>query len=248
VFQHRHYAAVELGDLDDAKVHYDRWWSEPRDRYADCAACESSARLEFALVQGDEDNALAIADDIFAKRQHCAEVPHRIYGLTLASLLRTGRVDEAKGAHRSGMRMLAKIEHNMAADVSRHALFCALTHNFTSAVRVMSRVLPRAAAHRLPSTRAHVFADLAVVCSLLAESGRARVPLPLVEPLTAPVDAKARVDVAALGASAWKEATRIASLYDKRNGNSWFTANLDKKRALVQFALDAPLVKPRLRR
>ena len=42
-----------------------------------------------------------------------------------------------------------------------------------------------------------------------------------------------------------KEATRIASLYDKRNGNSSFTAGLEKKRALTKLAVDAPLVKPR---
>ena len=245
VYQHRHYAAVELGDLDTAAVCYDKWWSEPRDRYADCAACEESARLDWALTRGDDSGALEIAQDIYRRGMRCAEVPHRIYGQTLVPLLRAGRVDEAKSAYRSGIRMIAKIEHNMAADVAKHAVFLALTGNFTSAQRVWSRVLARAAEHRLPSTRALVFADTALLCDLFVASGRARAKLPAIAPLPMPVDARGRVDVAALGASAWSEAVRIGALYDKRNGNGSFSAGLKAKRKLVELAVDAPLTTKR---
>ncbi|HEY4220027.1 MAG TPA: hypothetical protein VGO62_01765, partial [Myxococcota bacterium] len=34
VFQQRHYAAIELGDLDDAARNYEKWWAEQRDSYA----------------------------------------------------------------------------------------------------------------------------------------------------------------------------------------------------------------------
>src|SRR5206468_1709617 len=83
-----------------------------------------------------------------------------------------------------------------------------------------------------------------VLCAQLLKAGRTRAHLDAAALLAAQnvnvdVDARGRVDVAALESVAWNEAKKIAALYDKRNGNRWFTESLETKRALLQLAVAA---------
>src|SRR5207253_2844351 len=101
------------------------WWTEPRDLHADCVACEHGARTWWALGRGADAEAVDATDELVRRRLKCAEVPHTLYAALLPALLRLGRIDDAIAAHRTGMRMLAELEHNVADDVSMHALFLA---------------------------------------------------------------------------------------------------------------------------
>ncbi|HEY4220961.1 MAG TPA: hypothetical protein VGO62_06455, partial [Myxococcota bacterium] len=85
--------------------------------------------------------------------------------------------------------------------------------------------------------------DVAVACEHLDQIGVGARKLALGDALTVPVDARGRVSMVALADAAWGEARRLAAAYDKRNGNAWFSRALEQKRALLAFAVDAPLVR-----
>lgn len=247
VYQHRHYAAAHLGDLDVAKDMFEKWWAAPRDWHADCPACEHSARVDWALKQNDDESAVAIAEELYRKRIKCAEVPHTVYGDTLMPLIRLGRLEEAVQAHRTGLRMLAKLEHNLAGPICEHLSFLSVTGNLRAAQTLVVRWLSRGVAHKNPLTRAVLFANIALLCDMLRlRAGRARswkmVPI---APLLVDTDARGNVDVDELGEKAMQEALAISAKYDERNGNTYRSMRLREVRDRARWAVELPLRKKR---
>ncbi|MFI5759545.1 tetratricopeptide repeat protein [Streptomyces sp. NPDC051563] len=129
--------ADATGDDERAGRAYSRWQGADRDDMSDCHACELNGQGQYAMLRGDDAEALDIWQPVLSGEQTCAEEPHRILATSLLPLVRLGRFDEARSAHLRGYR-LARDKESLLPSVGRHIEFCALTGNESRGLEILA--------------------------------------------------------------------------------------------------------------
>ncbi|MFD5142402.1 tetratricopeptide repeat protein [Streptomyces sp. NPDC058401] len=129
--------ADATGDDERAGRAYSRWQAADRDDMSDCHACELNSQGQYAMLRGDDAEALEVWQPVLSGEQTCAEEPHRILATSLLPLVRLGRFDEARSAHLRGYR-LARDKESLLPSVGRHIEFCALTGNESRGLEILA--------------------------------------------------------------------------------------------------------------
>ena len=80
----------------------------PRDELSDCAGCDPTRKVQHLAARGRDEEAVALAEPVLAGRLTCPEQPQAILTALLLPYLRTGRLDEARDAHRRAYRAAAR--------------------------------------------------------------------------------------------------------------------------------------------
>jgi tetratricopeptide (TPR) repeat protein len=140
VYSHRHIVARHIGDLDVAEEYYRKWCTAPRDGLSDCVGCDPSSKVRWLKLRGRDEEAVALAEPVLAGTLTCWEQPQGILTNLLGPYLRTGRLEEARDAHRRAYRMHRP---NLAdlGDIADHIVFCARTGNEARGVEIVERHL-----------------------------------------------------------------------------------------------------------
>lgn len=129
--------ADATGDDERAGRAYTRWQAADRDDMSDCHACELNSQGHYAMMRGDDAEALGVWQPVLSGEQTCAEEPHRVLATSLLPLVRLGRFDEARSAHLRGYR-LARDKESLLPSVGRHIEFCALTGNESRGLEILA--------------------------------------------------------------------------------------------------------------
>ncbi|MER5482504.1 tetratricopeptide repeat protein [Streptomyces sp. NPDC002812] len=129
--------ADATADDERAGRAYTRWQAADRDDMSDCHACELNSQGHYAMLRGDDAEALEVWQPVLSGEQTCAEEPHRILATSLLPLVRLGRFDEARSAHLRGYR-LARDKESLLPSVGRHIEFCALTGNESRGLEILA--------------------------------------------------------------------------------------------------------------
>ena len=87
---------IDMGDAREAKANYELWKKLAKDDMADCEACEASGEIAYLNFAGEYEAALELAAPILSGELTCAEVPHTTYTPILFSMIKTGKIEEAK--------------------------------------------------------------------------------------------------------------------------------------------------------
>ena len=87
---------IDMGDTREAKANYELWKKLAKDDMADCEACEASDEIAYLCFVGEYEAALSLAAPILSGKLTCAEVPHTTYAPILFSMIKTGKIEEAK--------------------------------------------------------------------------------------------------------------------------------------------------------
>ena len=87
---------IDMGDAREAKANYELWKKLAKDDMADCEACELSDEIAYLNFAGEHAAALGLAAPILSGELTCAEVPHTTYAPILFSMIKTGKIEEAK--------------------------------------------------------------------------------------------------------------------------------------------------------
>ena len=87
---------IDMGDAREAKANYELWKKLAKDDMADCEACETSDEIAYLYFVGEYEAALSLAAPILSGELTCAEVPHATYAPILFSMIKTGKIEEAK--------------------------------------------------------------------------------------------------------------------------------------------------------
>nr|WP_314870400.1 hypothetical protein [uncultured Campylobacter sp.] len=87
---------IDMGDAREAKANYELWKKLAKDDMADCEACEASGEIAYLNFVGEHAAALELAAPILSGELTCAEVPHTTYAPILFSMIKTGKIEEAK--------------------------------------------------------------------------------------------------------------------------------------------------------
>ena len=87
---------IDMGDAREAKANYELWKKLAKDDMADCEACEASDEIAYLCFAGEHEAALELAAPILSGELTCGEVPHTTYAPILFSMIKTGKIEEAK--------------------------------------------------------------------------------------------------------------------------------------------------------
>ncbi|WP_404958848.1 tetratricopeptide repeat protein [Streptomyces sp. 147326] len=163
------------GEDERAERAFRRWLAAERDDMSDCQACELNGQGQYAVVRGDDAEALELWKPVLTGELVCAEEPHRVLATSLLPLLQLGRTDEARSNHLRGYRM-ARGNESLLPSVGRHIEFCALTGNESRGLEI----LHEHAAHVAPlanlDDRLSFHGGILVLLRRLQELGHGRSP------------------------------------------------------------------------
>jgi len=87
---------IDMGDAREAKANYELWKKLAKDDMADCEACETSDEIAYLNFASEHAAALELAAPILSGELTCGEVPHTTYAPILFSMIKTGKIEEAK--------------------------------------------------------------------------------------------------------------------------------------------------------
>ena len=87
---------IDMGDAREARSNYELWKKLAKDDMSDCEACEASDEIAYLNFAGEHAAALELAAPILSGELTCAEVPHTTYAPILFSMIKTGKIEEAK--------------------------------------------------------------------------------------------------------------------------------------------------------
>ncbi|MBE3015264.1 tetratricopeptide repeat protein [Microbispora sp. NEAU-D428] len=228
--------AQETGDLATAAAAMEAAIAAPKDVMTDCDACEHNGWGTRREAAGDDEGALEFWAPLLDGTLTCAEEPHRVLGHALLPLLRTGRVDDARGAHLKGYH-LARRTLSLRETVGRHIEFCALTGNEARGLEILGEhvgwLTPQG---EDVSRRLGFICGAAVLLRRLAALGHDDLPV------------GGRTAGAVLG-DLEREIGDICARYDARNGtrvvSERVAARLSREPLLDRLPLGSPVRLPR---
>ena len=87
---------IDMGDAREARSNYELWKKLAKDDMGDCEACEASDEIAYLNFAGEHEAALGLAEPILSGELTCSEVPHITYAPILFSMIKTGKIEEAK--------------------------------------------------------------------------------------------------------------------------------------------------------
>ncbi len=228
VHAYRHRVARHIGDLDAAERYYAQWCAAPRDDLSDCSGCDPSGKAYWLYLRGRDEEAVALGDPVLSGRLTCSEQPQDMLATLMVPYLRTGRLDQARDAHRHAYRLHRP---NLAdlGSIADHIEFCARTGNQARAVEMVERHLGWL--DRAPSPWvAMVFAAASSLALRRAQEQPG--PTLTVHRPGHGDRAASRAEAAELSAELAAQATELAARFDRRNGT-------DRVGTLVRGLLDA---------
>lgn len=230
--------ALRMGDLEEARRHWQVWQGTPRDWLSDCEACEVNSAVRCHFVFGDDEAGVRAARPILRGSLRCAEIPHATYNQLLLPLARLGRVEEAMEAHRKGIR-LTNGKRQFVEEVGDHLKFLALTDNLSRAARLLQRHLPIALDLAEQRSRFHFLLAALFLLDRLQEKGQKtlRVNLPKTFPGYRETGS---YPVPTLAAALADEARGLAERFDARNGTDWYGRMLAENADLRRWVCAHP--------
>jgi tetratricopeptide (TPR) repeat protein len=192
VYSHRHRVARHVGDLAAAERYYTLWCAAPRDELSDCAGCDPEMKAYWLGMVGRDEEAVALGEPVLNGQTTCLEQPQSILTTLMLPYLRTGRLDQARDAHRRAYRAHRTRVADLG-EIADHVEFCARTGNEARALEIVER--HRGWLDRAPSP----WAEMVFAASAALALRRAGQPATTVDELTI-------------------RATAIADRFDRRNG------------------------------
>lgn len=229
--------ALRLGDLDVAGVELEKMRAVPRDRLADCRACEADQEVEVLIALDRLPEARVAAAPILAGQLRCAEVPAWTFAHLVVPVLEAGDIDDAVALHRRGLPASNELGDKAAVLAHHHIQFLAMTGNLAAGLRLVRKHWSRTATPRDPELQMRFHASLALLATRLRQSGKKTVLVRAPPHITIP-QAAGRIDVEDLVAFATADALAIAARYDHRNGNDRSTANVQRVIARANTSLE----------
>lgn len=193
-------------DPDEAYEIYRKFQWAPRDRYADCRACEVNFQVDVHARRKEYDAVLRVAAPILEGSMGCAEVPHVTYPHIFEAFIAKGQPEEAERIDAAGYE-LVRANRDFVSEIADHAHYRMDVGRIDDAREILERHIAWAVNNRIERRALDYYTALARLFGIL----------------DADTTSKVRGDeanAAELTTHYLAEATAIAKRFDARNGNS----------------------------
>lgn len=216
--------AFFTGQLEQTEAWRTQWLRARKDDMSDCSACEAQFLTDYWVGMGQYLEALKAAKPILSGFERCAEVPHTTLGSVLEPLLRTGQLEEAMDAHVRGYA-LVQSNPSFLSTCGDHLSFLALTHNLEAAFKLLEKHLPWALSSADLMGRFGFFRSTLPLFARLRVAGQTLFPFraPQGFPLEGGPEGHT---LDALEGWFKTQLEDLATQFDARNGNAYFSSQL----------------------
>jgi hypothetical protein len=126
---------LSLGEYEAHREARLAWLNSPRDRIADCAACETAGEVRYRLRENDFTTAMTVAEPIIAGRLSCKSIPCTIFSELLLPAMKAGEFDQAQHFHKTSF-LQATSNRKYTAAAGLHCTYLALTGDLAKSIRV----------------------------------------------------------------------------------------------------------------
>jgi len=208
VYAYRYVVASHVGDAEQADHYYGLWDAAPRDENSDCAGCDPTSKAHHLAWRERYADAIAIAEPALLGRLTCSEQPQSILTALMIPYLRTGRLEQARDAHRRAYRAFSTKPADLGS-VADHVEFCGLTGNEMRGLELIERHLGWLEKPPTPKAEMEFASAAAHVLRRLTAQGKGDLPL------------RAGRTVAEVAEELADRATALAHRFDERNGNAY---------------------------
>ncbi|MEU9210384.1 tetratricopeptide repeat protein [Streptomyces sp. NPDC048415] len=231
--------AAHLGDVARAERAYTAWLAADRDAMADCHACELHSQGWWRAQRDADAEALELWSPVLEGEYACAHEPHTVLASSLLPLLRLGRLEEARGHHLRGFRLVRPME-SMRGAYADHVEFCALSGNEARALELLAERPAYFTDSGDPRSKLDFMAVVALLMDRLTSLGLGEQAVP------GPVG---RVwSARELAVHARGEALSLAARFDARNGTSYISerarARMDQPALVDRLPLGVRSARP----
>jgi hypothetical protein len=216
--------AVDMGDADAAAEANARFRRSAADWLSDGEPTELGFEITYRLFRNEPAKALKSAEPFLTRRVFSEHFEGQACADVLLPMLRQGRAAEAMAFHRRGYKLRSgNIRH--LDSIAKHIAFLALTDNSGRAVRLFEKHLPEALRTSNVFNRLRFLIDTLPLLDRLRKAGkeRTRLRLPPECPLAAEFE---RPTVPAVRQWMHQNAMELATVFDARNGNHYYTQRL----------------------
>lgn len=210
VYAYRQTIASHIGDVEQAEHWFRLWDTAPRDRNSDCAGCDPTSKAYHHAWLGRFDEAIAVAEPALAGDLTCSEQPQAILTALMIPYLRTGRLDEARDAHRRAYRAYQTNPADLGS-VADHVEFCGLTGNEVRGLELVERHLSWLDRPPTPKSELEFASAAAHILRRLVAQGRSDLVVRAQQPTT----------VGELADRLTARSLELAAQFDARNGTAY---------------------------
>ena len=233
VIHKRRDVALQTGDLAAATEYQKQYRRMSRSFLSDCHACELDSQASFYFDLGKNAVGLRKAEALLASGMSCAEVPDGTYADLLMPLIRMKRAADAMKYHKVGYPKVRRSVECMW-DWGDNMAYLALTGNEDRAVKILERHLPDVENSHNPLAQLAFFRSALLLIEILADrKEKMRLRLPADSPLA---NASGEYVLADLAKKLRKRVTEGSKRFDRRNGNDYYTEQLDDQAKLRKLA------------
>ena len=233
IYSLRTRAELEMGQVERAKVDFQKWIDAEEDGSEDCPACELNSYVEFLLWSGDTEQAIAKAKPLLAGKMRCAEVPGITHSLLLVPLLKLGKAEQAAKGHKASFKQM-RDNRKFIGHAGQHLQYLALINDFTPAAKLLETRLAWALETRNGQDKFSFLLGARLLLARLAAQGRKTIKL-LLPPSFPHARDDGQYDTAALAEKFLALASDVANQFDRRNGTDRYAQLLKENEALIGF-------------
>lgn len=98
--------AMNMGDIERAKIYHQAWHQSEKDDFSDCEACELNDEIHYRHFIGQYKQTVQLAQPILDGSMSCGEVPHNTYYPIIDSLIESDQWTEAAAQMHKAVQLI----------------------------------------------------------------------------------------------------------------------------------------------
>ena len=237
VVHKRRTVALQTGDVAAAAKYHQQLARMSRSFLSDCHACELDSHASYYFDLGKNAVGLRKAEALLASGMSCAEVPDGTYADLLMPLVRLNRAADAMKYHKTGYPKVRRSVEYMW-DWGDNIAYLALTGNEDRAVKMLERHLADVENSHNPLAQLAFLRSALLLMEVLADrKDKMRLRLPAESPLA---NASGEYVLSVLAKKLRKRVADESKKFDRRNGNDYYTEQLDELAKVRKLATKVP--------
>jgi hypothetical protein len=234
--------AAEMGDQTVAVKAYEAWVRARRDSFDRSEMYDICFRINYQRFLRRDQQMVDLASPFLTGALSHEHYRSWIYSLLLVPLVRLGRPRDAVSLHHKSYRFVSRIFARYINCILQHLFFLTLTDNLSPARRLLQRFFPMVFVNGNgdPSDHFRFFRASLYFLQRFEEQGRKQIKLIL--PNSCPVYDDADMYPVRI-VSEWVrgELNNLAKRFDKRNGNNYFSRQIEELKYLDALVTPWPI-------